>query len=216
MIALHEPPHVATPRQLPSRVRIVIVDEEALIASALRALLAPVTGIEVVAATGDLRSVLPSLRENRVDILMVDMATIRHIELSELLLRHRAPCRVIVVASGERPSDLQRALKHHVDGYVTRSSQMDSLVHAIKTVAAGSRFVDPSLLLSGWDTDDPLNDREHGVLGLAAAGMSSSRIGDTLGLTPGTVRNYLSSAIRKTGASNRIEAAAKARERGWL
>ena len=81
---------------------------------------------------------------------------------------------------------------------------------------AGGRAIDPSLAVNAWSEPDPLTDRERAVLRLAGDGQSSSAIGKALGLTEGTVRNYLSEAIGKVGAENRTEAARIARDRGWL
>jgi len=109
-----------------------------------------------------------------------------------------------------------RALDAGVLGYLLKDSPSDKLADAIRSVHRGGRCVDPELAATAWGNEDPLNDRERQVLRLAGEGRSSGEIAETLHLSSGTVRNYLSEAIGKLGASNRIEAARIARQNGWL
>ena len=81
---------------------------------------------------------------------------------------------------------------------------------------AGQRAIDPELAAEAWAGEDPLTDRERQVLRLADEGLTSADISRRLHLSEGTVRNYLSEAISKVGAANRVQAARRARERGWL
>jgi two-component system response regulator DesR len=91
------------------------------------------------------------------------------------------------------------------------------LAEAIRRVHAGLRAIDPALAAEAWSADeDPLTDRERSILQRAADGRSSAEIAADLRLSEGTVRNYLSEAIAKLGAANRIDAARIARARGWL
>jgi two-component system response regulator DesR len=83
-------------------------------------------------------------------------------------------------------------------------------------VHAGGRAVDPELAAEAWSEADPLTDRERQVLRQAAEGRSGAEIAADLDLSEGTVRNYLSEAISKIGAKNRVDAARIARVKGWL
>src|SRR5690606_19600799 len=101
-------------------------------------------------------------------------------------------------------------------GYLLKDAPASQLADALRRVHAGGRAVDPELAVEAWGEEDPLTDRERRVLRLAAEGHTTAAIASALGLSEGTVRNYRSEAIGKLGASNRIEAARIAREKGWL
>ncbi|HZD93978.1 MAG TPA: response regulator transcription factor, partial [Candidatus Sulfotelmatobacter sp.] len=101
-------------------------------------------------------------------------------------------------------------------GYVLKDSPAATLADTVRRVKAGCRVVDPELATEAWTEEDPLTDRERQVLRLAAEGIASNEIATQLRLSEGTVRNYLSEAISKLGAANRIEAARIARVKGWL
>jgi two-component system response regulator DesR len=103
-----------------------------------------------------------------------------------------------------------------VSGYLLKDAPSEQLAAAIRKVVAGSRVIDPELAVAGWGGDDPLTDRERHVLALAEDGKSSGEIAKMIHLSEGTVRNYLSEAIGKLGAANRVEAARIARQKGWL
>jgi two-component system response regulator DesR len=103
-----------------------------------------------------------------------------------------------------------------VAGYVLKDAPIEQLVDTLRRVHSGQRVIAPELAVAAWDGDDPLTERERDVLRNAADGSPNAVIAERLHLAEGTVRNYLSSAIAKLGARNRTEAAATARERGWL
>src|SRR5439155_24187900 len=107
------------------------------------------------------------------------------------------------------------ALEAGVAGYLLKDGSVEALANAIRRVHAGLRVIEPDLAREAWSADDPLSDRERRVLRLASDGISTTAIAEQLGLTAGTVRNYLSDAITKLGAENRVDAARIAREKGW-
>ena len=118
-----------------------------------------------------------------------------------------------VVSEGE----LRRALAAGVRGYLLKDAPADTLAAAIRTVHAGGRAVAPELALESWSGGaDPLSERERPVLRLAGEGKSSADIARQIHLSEGTVRNYLSEAISKLNAGNRVEAFRLARDAGWL
>ena len=119
-------------------------------------------------------------------------------------------------AAVERYLDLRRALDAGVGGYLLKDAPSATLADTIRTVHHGGRAVDPTLAAEGWAEPDPLPDRERQVLRLAGDGLSNADIAARVHLPEGTVRNYLSEAMRKLGASNRTAAARLARDRGWL
>ena len=116
-----------------------------------------------------------------------------------------------------KPGILQRALRSHARGFIVKHAPADELIGAIRAVAAGRRIVDPTLAVAALEQERiPVTDRELEVVRLIAQGASVKEIALRLYLSDGTVRNYLSEAISKLGASNRVEAARIARQKGWL
>jgi two-component system response regulator DesR len=138
------------------------------------------------------------------------------LELSRAAKAEGVTARVVILTTFARPGYLRRALDAGASAYLLKDAPADQLADAIRRVHAGSRVIDPALAAEAWSDADPLTDRERQVLRLAADGLSSPDIAATLSLTEGTVRNYLSEAINKLGARNRVEAANLARAKGWL
>ena len=145
------------------------------------------------------------------------MSGLTGIEVATRLTHAGSPTRVLVVTTFGRAGYLRRALEAGVRGYLLKDGPSSVLAQAIRTVAAGGRAIAPELADAVWDAvPDPLNDRERAALRLAEEGRSNRDIAAVLGLSSGTVRNYLSEAAQKLGAANRIEAGRIARANGWL
>ena len=199
-------------------IRVLIAEDQAMVLGARAALLDIEPDITVVAQARDGRAALALVREHRPDVLLTDieMPNLTGLDLAAEVKRSGLPTRVIMLTTFARPGYLRRALDAGASGYLLKDSPSDKLADAIRRVHAGGRAVDPDLAVEAWTEQDPLTDRERQVLRLAAEGQSSSEIADALTLSEGTVRNYLSEAISKLGARNRIEAARTARARGWL
>jgi len=132
------------------------------------------------------------------------------------LKRQSARVRVIMLTTFARTGYLRRALDAGVSGYLLKDSPSTTLADAVRRVHAGGRAIDPELAAEAWSEADPLTDRERQVLRFAGEGATGAEIAAKLNLSEGTVRNYLSEAISKLGASNRTEAARIARQKGWL
>jgi len=215
------PMHAPRPDAAAARrfvIRIVIAEDQGLVRGALAALLALEADLDVVAQAGDGEAALASLRAERPEILVTDIEMPLHsgIDVARAILEERLPTRVVIVTTFARSGFLRRALDAGVGGYLLKDAPARELAAAIRRVAAGGRAIDPQLALDSWTERDPLTERERGVLRLSAEGLPASAIGVRLGLTDGTVRNYLSEAIGKLGAANRVEAARIARDKGWL
>jgi two-component system response regulator DesR len=172
----------------------------------------------VIGTTHDGPSALRRVGELKPDVLLADieMPLLTGLEVAAELHRAGSPTRVIIVTTFARPGYLRRAMDSGVRGYLLKDRPASELADAIRAVARGERAIDPALAVGAWSEPDPLTDRERAVLRLAGEGTSSAAIGEQLGLSEGTVRNYLSEAIGKVGAENRTEAARIARDRGWL
>jgi two-component system response regulator DesR len=185
---------------------------------ALAALLELEDDIEVVAQARDGDEALAFVRSERPDVLVTDieMPARSGLEVAAAVQNENLPTRVVIVTTFARPGFLRRALDAGVGGYLLKDSPAKELADAVRRVVAGGRAIDPQLALDSWTDRDPLTERERGVLRLSADGLSAAAIGERLGLTDGTVRNYLSEAGSKLGAANRVEAARIARDKGWL
>jgi two-component system, NarL family, response regulator DesR len=199
-------------------IRVLIAEDQALVLGALAALLEIEGDIEVVGQAHDGAEALDMVRTLKPDVLLTDieMPQMTGLDLAAELKRDRAPVRVIVVTTFARQGYLRRALEAGVSGYLLKDSPAAQLADAVRRVHAGLRVVDPELAAEAWATADPLTDRERQVLRLADEGSGGAEIAEKLNLSEGTVRNYLSEAISKLGASNRTEAARMARQKGWL
>src|SRR5262249_44164699 len=156
--------------------------------------------------------------QHKPDLLLTDieMPEMSGLEVAAEVKRQAAITRVIILTTFARPGYLRRALQAGASGYLLKDSPSAALADAVRRVQTGCRVVDPELATEAWTEDDPLTDRERQVLRLAGEGSTSGEIAAQLHLSEGTVRNYLSEAINKVGAGNRVEAARIARAKGWL
>ena len=199
-------------------IRIVLAEDQAMVLGALAALLETEPDMEVVgrAATGE--QALALVREHQPDVLVTDieMPGATGLDVAATIRRDWPRTRVVILTTFARPGYLRRALDAGASAYLLKDAPSDQLADAIRRVHAGARVIDPALAADAWSEADPLTDRERQVLRLAGDGLTSSDIAAMLQLSEGTVRNYLSEAISKIGARNRIEAANLARARGWL
>jgi two-component system response regulator DesR len=199
-------------------IRVVIAEDQSMVLGALSALLEIENDIEVVGQAKDGREALTLTLKHNPDILLsdIEMPEMSGLEVAAELKQRGARSRVIILTTFARPGYLRRALDAGANGYLLKDAPAATLADAVRRVHSGLRVVDPNLAAGAWTEDDPLTDRERQVLRLAADGASSGDIASELKLSEGTVRNYLSEAISKLGANNRVEAARIARVKGWL
>jgi two-component system, NarL family, response regulator DesR len=200
-------------------IRLLLADDQELIRSALAVMLALEDDFEVVATVGRGDEVVAAARAHRPDIALLDieMPGIDGLAAAGALAHEVPECRSLILTTFGRPGYLRRAMESGAFGFVVKDAPPEQLAHAIRRVAAGERVVDPALaaatLASGVS---PLTARERDVLVAARPGATVQEIAAKLFLSEGTVRNYLSAAIAKTGARNRAQAVRTADERGWL
>lgn len=199
-------------------IRVLLAEDQAMVRGALSALLNLESDIEVLGLAADGESAWRELQRLKPDVLVTDieMPGLTGLELAQRIQRHEWPMKVIIVTTFARPGFLRRALDAGVSGYLLKDAPAENLAEALRTVHRGGRAIDPQLALEAWTEADPLNDRERQVLRLAGEGLPAGDIATRLNLSHGTVRNYLSEAIGKLGAGNRIEAFRVARQKGWL
>lgn len=200
-------------------ISVVIAEDQALVLGALAALLGLEGDLDVVGRASNGQEALALCRTLRPDILLTDieMPLMTGLELAAALAGEGLPTRVMIVTTFARSGYLRRALGAGVRGYLLKDAPAETLAAAIRTVHAGGRAIAPELALESWSgREDPLNERERQVLRLAGEGKSSGDIARQIHLSEGTVRNYLSEAISKLDAGNRVEAFRLARDAGWL
>ena len=198
---------------------MVIAEDQAMVLGALAALLEMEDDIEVVARARNGEEALATVKQVRPEVFITDieMPKLSGLEVAAELKQSGVPVRVIILTTFARAGYLRRALDAGASGYLLKDMPAEQLADAVRRVHKGLRVIDPQLAAEAWsDEPDPLTDRERQVLRYAGEGAASAEIAERLNLSEGTVRNYLSEAISKTGASNRTEAARIARQKGWL
>ncbi|GAA2263408.1 MULTISPECIES: response regulator transcription factor [Kitasatospora] len=209
-------PAYATP---PPGICVLLADDEHLIRGAMAALLALEEDITVVAQAASGPEALAMAEAHRPDVAVLDlqMPGLDGIEVAAELRRRLPGCRAMIVTGHGRPGYLKRALEVGARAFLPKTVSAEELAGIIRTVRAGGRYVDPELAADAISAgESPLTPRETDVLELAADGTSIAEIAERASLSPGTVRNYLSSAATKLGAENRHAAVRVAREHGWI
>ena len=200
-------------------IRVLIAEDMHLIRGALVALLSLEDDMEVVGELERGDEIVATAQRTRPDVAVVDIDLPGLDGLTAAAQLHAAlpECRTLILTGLSQPGNLLRALEAHVRGFIVKDAPADSLADGIRRVAAGHRVIDPDLVAAALETGaSPLTGRESDVLRAAGDGITTSEIAHRLALSPATVRNYLSNAITKTGARNRIDAIRIARDAGWL
>lgn len=199
-------------------IRLLLAEDQALLLGALGSLLDLENDLQVIGRASNGDEARAAIDEHRPDLIVTDieMPGMTGLELAEWAREHHPGCAVVILTTFARPGYLRRALDAGVRGYLLKETPVEQLADALRRIHAGQRVIDPELALTAFDGKDPLTERERQVLRLAGEGHSNAEIGKRLHLADGTVRNYLSEAIGKLGAENRIEAYRIARDQGWL
>ena len=200
-------------------IRLVIADDQALVRGALAALLGLEEDIEVVAELADGAGVVSAVLEHAADVAMLDVERpgLDGISAAAAVRRAVPTCRVLMVTTFGRPGYLRRAMQAGASGFVVKDTPARQLAEAVRRVHSGLRVVDPLLAAESLTSgDSPLTEREAEVLKAASDGGTVADIAKAAMLSEGTVRNYLSAAMAKTGGRTRAEAVRLAHENGWL
>ena len=190
-------------------IRVLLAEDQATVREVLALLLSVQGDIEVVAAA----------EATRPDIALLDieMPGLDGLSAASVLHARLPDCRVLILTTFGRPGYLRRAMAGGAVGFLVKEAPAAQLAIAIRRAMAGERVVDPALAAAALsEGESPLTERERAVLAATARGEDIAAIAASLHLTEGTVRNYLSEAIQKLGARNRVEAARIAEQRGWL
>jgi two-component system response regulator DesR len=200
-------------------VRVLLAEDQAMVRGAIAALLTLEGDIEIVAEASRGDEVVPAALESAPDVALLDVEMPGGDGLgAAAALREELPsCRVIILTTFGRAGYLKRAMENGAAGFLLKDAPSSELAKAIHTVMRGERVVDPDLAAAALSAgDNPLTEREREVLAASESGATIEDVAAGLYLSEGTVRNYLSAAIKKLGTRNRVEAARLAERKGWL
>ncbi|MDC4233157.1 response regulator transcription factor [Actinomyces sp. B33] len=200
-------------------IRVIVADDETLLRDALESLLSLQDDLEVVGVAASGPEAIALIERTRPDVAVLDMQmpAADGIEVTRAVAETAPETKCLIVTSHARPGYLKKALGSGARGFVPKTTSGKELANVIRRIESGQRYVDPALSAEAIAAgDSPLTPRESDVLELAADGAPVEEIAERVCLSPGTVRNYLSSAMAKLGAPNRHAAAEAARAKGWI
>ena len=200
-------------------IRVLLAEDQGMMRGALALLLDLEPDMTVVAEVESGDAVVPTATEQRPDVALLDieMPGMSGLDAAAALRDAVPDCKVLMLTTFGRPGYLRRAMDSGARGFLVKDAPVEKLAAAIRRVLAGETVVDPALAAAALSSGpNPLTDREREVLGAAVDGSTIADIAARMFLSESTVRNYLSSAIGKTGTRNRMEAIATARSQGWL
>lgn len=199
-------------------IKILVAEDQAMVRGALAALLNMEEGMEVVAQVENGKQALKAIKEQQIDILVsdIEMPEMNGIELAERVAREYPHIKIVIVTTFGRAGYVKRALAAGVQAFLLKDSPSEKLAASLHKVMQGQKVIDAELAIAALDDLDPLSEKERKALKLAEKGKSTADIAKLLFLSEGTVRNYLSEAISKLNATNRVDAARIARQKGWL
>ena len=197
--------------------KILLAEDQSMVRGALAALLSMEEGFEITQAEDGDRAWL-LMKQNSYDILLTDieMPGRSGLELAQWVLQQKMQTKTIIITTFGRSGYIRRAIDMGVSGFLLKDAPSEQLIQAIYKVMDGKRVIDGELAMMALGESDPLNDKERRALRLAAEGKTTAEIAVVLCLSEGTVRNYLSEAIAKLHAANRVDAARIARQKGWI
>jgi two-component system, NarL family, response regulator DesR len=200
-------------------IRVLLAEDQNLVREALAALLSLEDDIEVVAQVARGDEVAGAAAESKADVALLDieMPGMDGLAAAAELRRASPGVKIVILTTFGRPGFLRRAMESGVSGFIVKDSPGSKLAGTVRRAVAGERVIDPDLAVAALSEGvNPLTQRERDVLAASADGSMISAIASRLYLSEGTVRNYLSSCIQKTGARSRAEALRIADDRGWL
>jgi two-component system response regulator DesR len=200
------------------KIKVIIAEDQALIRGALIALLNLEADIEVVGEAENGVEAGKLLDKCNADILLTDieMPLMSGLELAQITVKKHPAIKTVIITTFGRAGYIKRALTTGVKGFLLKDTPSEELAAALRKVMQGKKVIDPELAIAALDDIDPLSDKERKALKLASEGKTTHDIAQLLFLSEGTIRNYLSECISKLNATNRIDAARIAQQKGWL
>lgn len=199
-------------------INLLIVEDQQMVREAISALVGLDPFINVVGQAEDGKAALKFIEQNKIDMVLsdIEMPNMSGIELVEILSKRHSDIKTMIITTFSKAGYIKRAMKADVRAFILKEAPSEHLINAIKSVNQGRRVIDPELALLALSDNDPLTNKERKALKLAGDGLKTQDIAKTLFLSEGTVRNYLSEAMSKLNAVNRVDAARIARQKGWL
>lgn len=202
-------------------IKVLIAEDQSLVLGAMSALLELDGGFSVVKQCQDGQQVLDFIHNGPADAMPdiiltdIEMPHVNGIQVSEAL-QSQSGLHVVIMTTFAKAGYIRRALDAGVKGFVLKEAPSDYLIESLRKVMRGERIIDSELALMALDDKDPLTEKERAALKLASDGLKTADIAQRLFLSEGTVRNYLSEAIAKLNATNRVDASRIAQQKGWL
>jgi len=199
-------------------IKIMVVEDQALVRGAICSLLSLEDDIEIVGQAENGQIALDMLNNINIDFILsdIEMPIMSGLELAEVVHTEHKHIDMLIMTTFSKSGYIKRAMSLGVKAFVLKEAPTEYLVNAIKKVQEGQRVIDPELALMALDDNDPLSNKERKAIKLAGDGLKTAEIAKTLFLSEGTVRNYLSEAISKLNAVNRVDAARIAKQKGWI
>jgi two-component system response regulator DesR len=200
------------------KIKVIIAEDQALIRGALTALLNLEADIEIVGEAENGVEAEKLLAKSYADILLTDieMPLMSGLELAQITAKKHPEIKTVIITTFGRAGYIKRALTMGVKGFLLKDTPSKELAAALRKVMQGKKVIDPELAIAALDDVDPLSEKERKALRLAGEGKTTHDIAELLFLSEGTIRNYLSECISKLNATNRIDAARIAHQKGWL
>lgn len=204
---------------LESTTTILIVEDQSLVRDAIAMLLSLEDDLTIVAKCNNGQEAIDYLNDNPTPHIIlsdIEMPLVSGLDLAAYVTKQSLSTKVILMTTFSKPGYIKRALSVGVTGFILKESDSDYLIDAIHKVSAGDKVISPELAIMALDDNNPLSQKEMSALKLASDGLKTQAIAQQLFLSEGTVRNYLSEAISKLDATNRVDAARIAKQKGWL
>ena len=198
---------------------ILIVEDQSLVRDAIAMLLSLEDDLTVVGKCSNGQEAINYLNEHPApDIILsdIEMPLVSGLDLAAHIANESLSTKMVLMTTFSKPGYIKRALSLGVKGFILKESDSDYLIKAIHDVSAGEKVISTELAIMALDDNNPLSKKEMSALKLASEGLKTQDIARSLFLSEGTVRNYLSEAISKLDATNRVDAARIAKQKGWL
>ena len=198
---------------------ILIVEDQSLVRDAIAMLLSLEDDLTIVAKCSNGQEAINYLNDNPTPHIIlsdIEMPLVTGLDLAAHIANGSLSTKMVLMTTFSKPGYIKRALSLGVKGFILKESDSDYLIDAIHKVSAGDKVISPELAIMALDDNNPLSQKEMSALKLASDGLKTQAIAQQLFLSEGTVRNYLSEAISKLDATNRVDAARIAKQKGWL
>ncbi|MGX7095985.1 response regulator [Gemella bergeri] len=198
--------------------KLLIAEDQSMLRDAMTKLLLMEEDIESVVQAGNGKEALSHLKNNNIDVAILDieMPEMTGLDVLEWIKKNNIPTKVIIVTTFKRSGYFERAVKNNVDAYVLKDRSIEELMQTVHNVIIGKKEYSPELMENIFSNHNPLSSQEIILLKNIKEGLSNKEIATNLFLSEGTTRNYISNILAKLNCKNRTEAVKKATEEGWI